>query len=66
MSKYVDYINVMTYDFVTGYDAVLGFNAPLKGQGANNVEASIKYWLNQGKIFLFFPKHLKAYGFFCF
>uniref|UniRef100_A0A1A9WQI7 GH18 domain-containing protein n=1 Tax=Glossina brevipalpis TaxID=37001 RepID=A0A1A9WQI7_9MUSC len=48
MAKHVNYINVMTYDFATGYEGVLSFNAPLHGQGVNNVEASIKFWLNQG------------------
>ncbi|NP_001273800.1 uncharacterized protein LOC101900547 precursor [Musca domestica] len=46
IAKYVDFINVMTYDFHN--QATLSYNSPLKGQGENNVESAIKYWLNAG------------------
>ncbi|XP_061387090.1 chitinase-3-like protein 1 [Musca vetustissima] len=46
ISKYVDFINIMTYDFHDA--ATLSYNAPLKGQGENNVESAVKYWLNAG------------------
>lgn len=48
IAKVVDFINVMTYDFATSFDGVLGFNAPLMGQGQNNVKSAISYWLQQG------------------
>lgn len=47
ISKYVDFINVMTYDFHN--TASLSYNSPLRGQGANNVESCINYWLREGK-----------------
>ncbi|XP_073847079.1 probable chitinase 10 [Musca autumnalis] len=46
ISKYVDFINIMTYDFHS--TATLSYNSPLKGQGENNVESAVKYWLNSG------------------
>lgn len=52
IAKHVDFINVMTYDFATSWDGVVGFNAPLKGQGEHNVQSSINYWLQQGKLSL--------------
>ena len=48
IAKHVDFINVMTYDFATSWDGTLGFNAPLMGQGQNNVQSAIGYWLQQG------------------
>ncbi|XP_073812760.1 acidic mammalian chitinase-like [Musca autumnalis] len=48
IAKYVDFINVMTYDLGMASDGVLGFNAPLRGQGENNVENCISYWLENG------------------
>ncbi|TMW44839.1 hypothetical protein DOY81_010073 [Sarcophaga bullata] len=48
IAKQVDFINVMTYDFATSWDGKLGFNAPLMGQGENNVKSAINYWLQQG------------------
>ncbi|TMW40262.1 hypothetical protein DOY81_014658, partial [Sarcophaga bullata] len=48
IAKQVDFINVMTYDFATSWDGILGFNAPLMGQGENNVKSAINYWLQQG------------------
>lgn len=44
----VDFINVMTYDFSGAWDTVTGFNAPLHGNGVNNVETSIQWWLSAG------------------
>ncbi|XP_075168324.1 acidic mammalian chitinase-like [Haematobia irritans] len=46
ISKYVDFINVMTYDLQP--QGILGFNAPLRGQSPNNVEDCINYWLMNG------------------
>lgn len=48
IAKYVDFINIMTYDFATSWDGKLGFNAPLMGQGQNNVQSAVSYWLQQG------------------
>uniref|UniRef100_A0A1I8QE20 chitinase n=1 Tax=Stomoxys calcitrans TaxID=35570 RepID=A0A1I8QE20_STOCA len=46
IAKHVDFINVMTYDLQPRN--ILGFNAPLRGQGEHNVEACINYWLQKG------------------
>ncbi|XP_034479172.1 acidic mammalian chitinase-like [Drosophila innubila] len=43
ISKHLDFINVMTYDFHMAFDGYLGFNAPFP-----EVEQSIDYWLRQG------------------
>lgn len=56
ISKDLDYINVMAYDFNGAWDTVTGHNAPLypgdmdltPTQRQRNVEASINYWISQG------------------
>ena len=48
VAKHVDFINVMAYDFTGTWAGKVGFNAPLEGQGSNNVKSSIEYWLQQG------------------
>lgn len=48
ISRYVDFINVMTYDFANSYDGKTGHHTPLHGNGDNNVEAAIDYWLSKG------------------
>ncbi|KAK0081746.1 hypothetical protein PV325_007400 [Microctonus aethiopoides] len=53
--KYLDYVNIMTYDFHVGIENKTDVHAPLY-QGSEesqyyegwNAEASIKYWLSQG------------------
>ena len=46
----VDYINVMTYDFHSSSDDVLGHNAPLIGSDKNTVNGAINYWIQTGKL----------------
>lgn len=54
--RYVDFLNIMTYDFHGAWDPELGFNAPLFAGAADktalqlqlNVNASLSYWLRQG------------------
>lgn len=53
MSKYLDFINVMTYDLHGSYDGVTGQNAPLYASSIDsdlslNVDASIKAWISSG------------------
>ncbi|KAK0161123.1 hypothetical protein PV327_009635 [Microctonus hyperodae] len=52
MSKYLDFINVMSYDLHGAWEPQTGINAPLyPATGDNpelNVKAIVKYWLNQG------------------
>ncbi|XP_046436427.1 probable chitinase 2 [Neodiprion fabricii] len=56
ISKYLHFINIMTYDFHGSWDPVTGHNAPLypatrettaTARGLN-VNASVHYWLSQG------------------
>lgn len=49
VSQYVDYFNVMTYDFHGAWERVTGHNAPLYPQTEQlTVAFAIKYWLNLG------------------
>ncbi|XP_049881289.1 chitinase-3-like protein 1 [Pectinophora gossypiella] len=57
ISKYLDIINLMSYDMYGAWDAVTGHNAPLhKGEGDENtprdsvysVDVAVEYWLAQG------------------
>ena len=47
VSEYVDYINVMTYDFHGAWEHVTGHNAPLYPQSEQlTVSFAINYWIN--------------------
>ncbi|XP_065572710.1 probable endochitinase [Artemia franciscana] len=56
ISKYLDFINLMTYDFHGGWETITGMNAPLYPQEGdateqelyNNVNTSVNYWLSLG------------------
>jgi len=54
MMKYLDWINIMTYDYHGAFDAKTNFNAPLYLDPADNtgtdfsIDASIKSYLNAG------------------
>ncbi|XP_077070444.1 acidic mammalian chitinase-like [Siphateles boraxobius] len=55
MVKYLDFINVMTYDFHGSWDTVTGHNSPLyRGSGDTgeniyfNTDFAMKYWRDQG------------------
>ncbi|XP_018529976.1 acidic mammalian chitinase [Lates calcarifer] len=55
VSKFLDFINVMTYDLHGAWDPFTGHNSPLYGssfdQGDNiyfNVDFAMKYWRDQG------------------
>ena len=52
INKYVDFINLMTYDYHTFFDGETGFNSPLfPGQNTdqtNNVNATVTGWINAG------------------
>ncbi|XP_033943544.1 acidic mammalian chitinase-like [Pseudochaenichthys georgianus] len=55
VSKFLDFINVMAYDFHGAWDPFTGHNSPLyrgsADQGENiyyNVDFSMKYWRDQG------------------
>ncbi|XP_012253211.2 chitinase-3-like protein 1 [Athalia rosae] len=56
ISKYLDFINLMTYDFHGSWDATTGHNAPLYASARDiselqkqlNINAAVRYWLSQG------------------
>ncbi|XP_015117974.1 chitinase-3-like protein 1 [Diachasma alloeum] len=55
MSKYLDFINIMAYDFHVAKDLVTGLNAPFLASPSDTpkdkqltVQAAVKYWLKQG------------------
>ncbi|PWA31892.1 hypothetical protein CCH79_00006559 [Gambusia affinis] len=69
VSKYLDFVNVMTYDFHGSWDSFTGHNSPLYTSSALtgqhvyfNVDFAMKYWKDQGtpleKLLVGFP----AYG----
>ncbi|XP_030277720.1 acidic mammalian chitinase-like [Sparus aurata] len=72
VSKYLDFINIMTYDFHGAWDPFTGHNSPLYrssvDQGENiyyNVDFAMKYWRDKGapieKLILGFPTHGRTF-----
>lgn len=72
LSRQVDFINLMTYDFHGAWDRFTGINAPLyassseQGDDANlNVNSAVKYWLSQGasadKLILGVPSYGRSF-----
>ncbi|XP_072379770.1 acidic mammalian chitinase-like [Diabrotica undecimpunctata] len=53
LSKYVDFINLMAYDFHGTWEGVLGHNAPLYASSSDsnkqlNIDAAVSNWINLG------------------
>ncbi|GIY59439.1 chitotriosidase-1 [Caerostris darwini] len=55
VSRYLDFINLMAYDFHGGWDPVTGHNSPMYArpnendeQKTLNVDYAVRYWLNKG------------------
>ncbi|KAH7699888.1 CBN-CHT-1 protein [Aphelenchoides avenae] len=50
LAKYLDFVNVMTYDFHGSWDTATGHNAPLFGAAADggNANTGMQYWANNG------------------
>lgn len=48
LSKYLDHIHIMAYDFHSHTDGRTGANAPLHSQDSLNVEASVNAWIAKG------------------
>ncbi|XP_015914102.1 chitinase-3-like protein 1 [Parasteatoda tepidariorum] len=55
LGKYLDFINLMAYDFHGGWDKLTGHNAPLyllpndsEDNKKLNVDFAVKYWLEKG------------------
>ncbi|XP_075165482.1 chitinase-3-like protein 1 [Haematobia irritans] len=44
--KYVDFINIMTYNYTDGNR--VAYDAPLYGEGQDNVDATINFWIDVG------------------
>ncbi|XP_038138573.1 acidic mammalian chitinase-like [Cyprinodon tularosa] len=72
VSKYLDFISVMTYDFNGAWDAFTGHNSPLYTQSGllgdqvyNNVDSAMKYWRDQGapldKLLVGFPTYGRTF-----
>ncbi|XP_023225350.1 probable chitinase 10 [Centruroides sculpturatus] len=64
MSKYLDFINLMAYDFNGAWNSFTGHNSPLyareeepESQKIFNVDFAVNYWLNNGC-----PKHKLVLG----
>lgn len=48
LTKYLDWISLLTFDYHTGKDRKTGHNAPLLDTDKLNVDYSINYWLKKG------------------
>lgn len=48
LSKYLDFMHIMCYDYGGAWDRHVSANAPLRGQGLLNVEYSIDYLIKLG------------------
>lgn len=53
MNQYLDYINLMTYDFHGSWDGRTGINSPLYPHAAAanrnfNIDAAVQHWINAG------------------
>ncbi|CAK5069823.1 unnamed protein product [Meloidogyne enterolobii] len=65
MAKYVDFINLMTYDFHITSENKTGYNSPLRTNDSLNIIDAANYWVRGGmprnKIIIGFPTY--AHGF---
>nr|CBM69270.1 venom protein Ci-45 [Chelonus inanitus] len=72
MSKYLDFINLMEYDFHGPWDGHTGMNAPLSASSSDsgnelklNIKASVNYWVKNGapreKLILGIPTYGKSF-----
>ncbi|KAG7477732.1 hypothetical protein MATL_G00072740 [Megalops atlanticus] len=72
ISKYLDFINVMTFDFHGSWDSVTGHNSPLYGGAQDegdfiyaNADYAMKYWRDQGapveKLLMGFPTYGRSF-----
>ncbi|KAH7703117.1 Protein CHT-1 [Aphelenchoides avenae] len=50
LAKYLDFVNVMTYDFHGSWDSATGHNAPLYSAAGDTLNANtgMQYWANNG------------------
>lgn len=72
ISKYLDFLNVMTYDFNGAWDPFTGHNSPLYSSSSqhgehiyNNVDYAMRYWRDQGapleKLLVGFPTYGRTF-----
>ncbi|XP_019556814.3 chitotriosidase-1-like [Aedes albopictus] len=71
INKYVDFVNLMTYDFHASWDGKTGHNAPLYAaswEGSTsllNVDAAVRGWLDDGlaasKLIMGIPVYAQTY-----
>nr|XP_006628611.1 PREDICTED: acidic mammalian chitinase-like [Lepisosteus oculatus] len=72
ISKYLDFISVMTYDFHGAWDPLTGHNSPLYRGSTDkgdliyfNIDFAMKYWRDQGappeKLLLGFPTYGRTF-----
>ncbi|XP_075331864.1 acidic mammalian chitinase-like [Odontesthes bonariensis] len=72
VSKYLDFLNVMTYDFHGAWDSFTGHNSPLYRSSVDegshiyyNVDFAMRYWRDQGapleKLLVGFPTYGRAF-----
>ncbi|XP_072223953.1 acidic mammalian chitinase-like [Leuresthes tenuis] len=72
VSKYLDFLNVMTYDFHGSWDSFTGHNSPLYASSADvgsykyyNVDFAMRYWRDKGapleKLLVGFPTYGRTF-----
>lgn len=65
LSKYLDYLHIMCYDYGGAWDKRITANAPLKGNGPLNIEFTIDYLIKLGappsKIILGIPLYGRTF-----
>uniref|UniRef100_A0A915MEF1 GH18 domain-containing protein n=1 Tax=Meloidogyne javanica TaxID=6303 RepID=A0A915MEF1_MELJA len=61
ISNYVEFVNLMTYDFHVSTESVTGYNSPLFSKDSLNIDSAADYWYIEGmpkkKIKLLFIGH---------
>lgn len=48
IAKYVDAVLMFTFDYAGYWDNKVGFHAPIRGQGENNIENRVQYFIDNG------------------
>ena len=50
LAQYLDYLNLMSYDFHGSWESVTGHNSPLLGCNADklNTDTAVKHWIAKG------------------
>ncbi|XP_033753351.1 probable chitinase 10 [Pecten maximus] len=48
IARYLDFINLMTYDLHGSWESVTGHNSPLYSPNLNSQDFAVRYWIGQG------------------